>query len=417
MRKYLRFVSQSVLGMLGLSVYILADTFFIANYIGADGLASLNLALPIYGIINGTGLLIGIGGGVRYTLRHTRGDENADSVFTASLLMGAVLSFIYVLCGVFGAEHLARLLGASGTVLQPTTVYLKVCCLFSPFFILNNILTAFTRNDDAPGRAMAAMLTGSFANIVMDWYMVCVLNAGMLGAVLATGMSPIFGVAICLTRKRGYHIGKHRIFEEIPKISAAGFSAFIGEFSSTVVILIFNYLLLSLAGSTGVAAYGIIANVALVATAVLTGAAHDRRTLTKQTRRGVVTAVLLGALFTVGALLFPQQVTAVFSKGSAELTALAVPGLMLYFLNYLVSGVNLLLIARFAAAERSRDAAVLSLLRGVILVVPCAVVLANIFGLTGLWLAVPTAEVLSLLCGLYLLYREKKSEKTALQAA
>lgn len=262
MRKYLRFVSQSVLGMLGLSVYILADTFFIANYIGADGLASLNLALPIYGIINGTGLLIGIGGGVRYTLRHTRGDENADSVFTASLLMGAVLSFIYVLCGVFGAEHLARLLGASGTVLQPTTVYLKVCCLFSPFFILNNILTAFTRNDDAPGRAMAAMLTGSFANIVMDWYMVCVLNAGMLGAVLATGMSPIFGVAICLTRKRGYHIGKHRIFEEIPKISAAGFSAFIGEFSSTVVILIFNYLLLSLAGSTGVAAYGIIANVA-----------------------------------------------------------------------------------------------------------------------------------------------------------
>ena len=419
MRKYLRFVSQSVLGMLGLSVYILADTFFIAKYIGADGLASLNLALPIYGIINGTGLLIGIGGGVRYTLRHTRGDENADSVFTASLLMGAVLSFIYVLCGVFGAEHLARLLGASGTVLQPTTVYLKVCCLFSPFFILNNILTA-----------MAAMLTGSFANIVMDWYMVCVLNAGMLGAVLATGMSPIFGVAICLTRKRGYHIGKHRIFEEIPKISAAGFSAFIGEFSSTVVILIFNYLLLSLAGSTGVAAYGIIANVALVATTVLTGAAQgvqplisiafaeqDRRTLTKQTRRGVVTAVLLGALFTVGALLFPQQVTAVFSKGSAELTALAVPGLMLYFLNYLVSGVNLLLIARFAAAERSRDAAVLSLLRGVILVVPCAVVLANIFGLTGLWLAVPTAEVLSLLCGLYLLYREKKSEKTALQAA
>ena len=430
MRKYLRFVSQSVLGMLGLSVYILADTFFIANYIGADGLASLNLALPIYGIINGTGLLIGIGGGVRYTLRHTRGDENADSVFTASLLMGAVLSFVYVLCGVFGAEHLARLLGASGTVLQPTTVYLKVCCLFSPFFILNNILTTFTRNDDAPGRAMAAMLTGSFANIVMDWYMVCVLNAGMLGAVLATSMSPIFGVAICLTRKRGYHIGKHHIFEEIPKISAAGFSAFIGEFSSTVVILVFNYLLLSLAGSTGVAAYSIIANVALVATAVLTGAAqgvqplisiafaeYDRRTLTKQTRRGVVTAVLLGALFTLSALLFPEQVTAVFSKGSAELTALAVPGLMLYFLNYLVSGVNLLLIARFAAAERSRDAAVLSLLRGVILVVPCAVVLANIFGLTGLWLAVPTAEVLSLLCGLYLLYREKKSEKTALQAA
>ena len=91
---------------------------------------------------------------------------------------------------------------------------------------------------------------------------------------------------------------------------------------------------------------------------------------------------------------------------------------MLYFLNYLVSGVNLLLIARFAAAERSQDAAVLSLLRGVILVVPCAVVLANIlFGLTGLWLAVPTAEVLSLLCGLLSFIPRKEKRKKQLQAA
>ena len=69
-----------------------------------------------------------------------------------------------------------------------------------------------------------------------------------------------------------------------------------------------------------------------------------------------------------------------------------------------------------AFAEHDRRTLTKQTRRGVILVVPCAVVLANIFGLTGLWLAVPTAEVLSLLCGLYLLYREKKSEKTALQA-
>lgn len=82
MRKYLRFVSQSVLGMLGLSVYILADTFFIANYIGADGLASLNLALPIYGIINGTGLLIGIGGGVRvHAAAHARRRKRRQRIY------------------------------------------------------------------------------------------------------------------------------------------------------------------------------------------------------------------------------------------------------------------------------------------------------------------------------------------------
>ena len=135
----------------GFPSHILADTFFIANYIGADGLASLNLALPIHGIINGTGLLIGIGGGVRYTLRHTRGDEKRRQRIYGKLTDGRC--FVVHLCAVRRVRG-----GASGKIawrfrhgLQPTTVYLKVCCLFSPFFILNNILTAFTRNDDAPG--------------------------------------------------------------------------------------------------------------------------------------------------------------------------------------------------------------------------------------------------------------------------
>lgn len=81
MRKYLRFVSQSVLGMLGLSVYILADTFFIANYIGADGLASLNLALPIYGTSTARGCSSALAAGVRYT----RGTRAATKTQTAYL--------------------------------------------------------------------------------------------------------------------------------------------------------------------------------------------------------------------------------------------------------------------------------------------------------------------------------------------
>ena len=415
MRTYFRFTALSVLGMLGLSVYILADTFFIANFIGADGLAALNLALPVYGVINGTGLLIGVGGATRYMICRTRRGENADAPFTASLCLGAVTAAVFLAVGLFFAEPLARLLGASGSVLAPTTVYLRVCCLFSPFFILNNILVAFTRNDGAPGRAMTAMLVGSLANIAMDGYLVCVAGFGMLGAVLATGMAPLFGIALCLCRRKGYRPRRCRFTAELPHILAAGFSSFVGELSSTVVILVFNYLLLHLSGSTGVAAYGIIANVALVATAMLTGAAqgvqplfsrafaeNDRAQLARLTRWSACTAFLLGFLFVLGAFLFPEAVVAVFSRGDAALTALAVPGLTLFFTNYLFSGVNLQLAARFAAAEQPRPAALLSLLRGVLLIVPCALLGAALFGVTGLWLAVPAAELLTLLCGLWL---------------
>lgn len=376
LRTYLRFVLQSVLGMLGLSVYILADTFFIANYIGADALAALNLALPVYGIINGTGLLIGIGGATRYTICRTRKSESGSSAFSGSLLLAAAAALIFVCAGLLFPDAIARLLGASGGVLEPTTVYLQVCCLFSPLFLLNNILVAFTRNDDAPGRGMAAMLIGSFANIVMDWYLVCIAGMGMFGAVLATGMSPVFGITVCLCRRRGYRPARTGIFAEIPRIFGAGFSAFVGELSSTVVILVFNYLLLALSGNTAVAAYGIIANVALVATAMLTGAAQGAQPL--------------------------------FSRGDAALTALAVPGLTLYFTNYLFSGVSLLFTARLAATERAKPAALLSLLRGVVLVVPCALLGAALGGVTGLWLAVPAAELLTLIAGLLLLRREAR---------
>lgn len=187
------------------------------------------------------------------------------------------------------------------------------------------------------------------------------------------------------------------------------------------MILVFNYLLLALAGNTAVAAYGIIANVALVATAMLTGAAQgaqplfsrafaggDAGALRRLTRWGACTALLLGAAFSAAALLLPDAIVSVFSRGDAALTALAVPGLTLYFTNYLFSGVSLLFTARLAATERAKPAALLSLLRGVVLVVPCALLGAAAGGVTGLWLAVPAAELLTLIAGLLLVRRESR---------
>ena len=63
LKTILHYISMNVCSMLGLSLYILADTYFIANGVGSDGLVALNIALPAYSVVNGTGLLLGIGGG------------------------------------------------------------------------------------------------------------------------------------------------------------------------------------------------------------------------------------------------------------------------------------------------------------------------------------------------------------------
>lgn len=73
-KKFLHYVSLNILGMLGISFYILADTFFVSRSLGATGLASLNFSIPLYNVINGIGLMIGIGGG--YEIQHIEISES-----------------------------------------------------------------------------------------------------------------------------------------------------------------------------------------------------------------------------------------------------------------------------------------------------------------------------------------------------
>ena len=79
-KDFLKYTSLNVLGMIGLSCYILADTFFIANGVGEIGLSALNLALPMYCLINGLGLMIGIGGGTRYSLLKVNSNRTSQNI-------------------------------------------------------------------------------------------------------------------------------------------------------------------------------------------------------------------------------------------------------------------------------------------------------------------------------------------------
>ena len=156
--------------MLGLSCYILADTFFVSAALGTEGLAALNLAISVYSFLSGAGLLLGIGGASRYAVLYARGDrEEGNRAFSGTFLLGLLCAAVFLLAGIFGAEQLGSLLGAEGQVLKMTAAYLRIILCFSPCFLLNNILLAFVRNDGGHRLAMAAMLAGSFSNILLDY--------------------------------------------------------------------------------------------------------------------------------------------------------------------------------------------------------------------------------------------------------
>lgn len=186
-RECVRYCVPSVLGMLGLSCYILADTFFIANGIGTNGLAALNLALPVYSLIHGIGLMLGVGGATQFSIGKSRTGVDADSrAFTHTIIAAAVFAGIFVLTGVFLAAPIARFLGADGAVFEMSKTYLQMLLLFSPGFLFNEILLCFIRNDGSPHLSMAAMAGGSISNILLDYIFIFPLEMGIFGAVLAT---------------------------------------------------------------------------------------------------------------------------------------------------------------------------------------------------------------------------------------
>lgn len=103
-QEFINYTLLSVLGTLGVSCYILADTFFVSNGVGASGLTALNLAVPVYNFIHGTGLMLGAGGATKFSVRKSQGDQGAvDKIYVNTLYL-AVFFLLYLCFRVFSVR-------------------------------------------------------------------------------------------------------------------------------------------------------------------------------------------------------------------------------------------------------------------------------------------------------------------------
>ena len=185
-KRFVKYVSQNILGMIGTSAYILADTFFIARAAGADGIAALNLVLPIYSLIFAIGAMIGMGSATRFKVLRARGDAESDMYFSNGVYFCLLISIVFILAGIFLPGRILTFLGGDEVIVRVGTPYTRIFLLFTPFFMLNHVFGAFVRNDDNPTLAMVATFTSSVFNIIMDYVLMFPLKMGMAGAALAS---------------------------------------------------------------------------------------------------------------------------------------------------------------------------------------------------------------------------------------
>ena len=412
LKEFIRYVSLNELGMIGLSGYILADTFFIANKLGANGLTALNLAIPIYSFIHGAGLMLGMGGATKYSiLRGQKEHKKSNQIFTNTLYLAAIFAAFFILTGIFLSGKIAAFSGADGAVFSMTKTYLQIILLFSPAFLLNEIFICFVRNDSNPKLSMLAMLTGSVSNILLDYLFLFPLHMGIWGAVLATGFAPVISISILskhyLKKQNQFHLVKTKFSPSlIGNILSLGLSSLITEAASGIVIIVFNMLILDLNGNTGVAAYGVIANLSLVILSIYNGIAQgtqpmisriygkgDQNGLRQILKYAVITTEVLSICIYLLFFQMAHPIVNIFNSGqNMQLQQIAVTGLKLYFTAIPFAGFNIILTIYFAATDHALPAQAISLTRGLFLILPAAFCLSWLAGMTGIWLSFPITE-------------------------
>lgn len=409
----IKFMLPSVIGMIGLSLCIFLDTMFIGRGIGNDGLAALNISIPVYNIFSATGLIFGVGGATALAINIGRKKYNVlNEIFTTSIVLALLVGIIFSVFGSFYLNKIAIILGSSNELLPLVMDYLKVILFSSIIYILSNCLNVFVRNDHDPKVAMWAIIVTNIINIVLDYIFIFNLNMGMKGASLATTIGQLFGVFVLLTHflKKSCRIKfniKNLSYKYIKRIITNGFASFILEISGGIVILMFNMRLLSIGGDIAVSAYSIIANVALIFIAIFSGISQGIQPLlgtnygaNKMDRVlsiykiGTKISFSLGIIFFVIGILEPQVLVSIFSSSKDELMEVAKVGIMIYFIAFIPAGVNIINIGFLQAIEKSRFSIFLSLMRGLILIFIILNIFSNIFGLNGVWMTIPIVEFL-----------------------
>lgn len=428
---YLKYLIPTLLGMLSNSIYCIVDIYFVSAGSGSQGLAAMNICMPVFTILSCVGLLFGVGGATIMSISQGSGDMNTrNKAFSVSVFMMLIVGLMFSVFGVLFRKEFAYLLGSDDQLLPLVLEYLTpVMCSALPFVLMYS-LSVLLRADNNPKLAMAALMVGNISNIILDYVFVSVFHMGIFGASVATSIAPVLSLIAAsfhfILRKNTVHF-KLRSFDPkvIGRILSVGIGSGIMELSAGAIIFMFNSAILNLGGEVYLAAYAVITNIAYVFKGLLNGFAQAAQPLIstnfgsgiiKRCSKSLRVCLIYSSIFCIvcyGIItVVPGFIVSFFSNGDTNMEAIASKGMIMYFSSLLFTGINTMLMYFFQSIEQGRKSLFLAVCKGFLFVTLGLWILTSFMGVEGVWYAVLFGEVLTFVIALPMVLRSVKKLKT-----
>lgn len=382
------------------SIYGIVDMAMVGQYHGPDGSAAMGVIAPLWNIIYSFGLLAGIGGSVLFSNIRGMGKGNgreANEYFTASVLCGGVLFVAATALVWIFSKPLLIFFGADEMLLSLAERYLIPIKFTVPFFVFNQLLAAFLRNDGSPALATAAVLFGGIFNVFGDYFFVFTCDMGIFGAGLATSIGAVLSFLLMLVhffgKKNTLHFVKPaRLVYKFRKIIITGFPTCITDIAMGIVTVLFNRQIMKYLGTDALAVYAVIVNIStfVQCCAYSVGQAsqpifsgnfgagrYDR--VRECLKYATYTAIGFGVFWTAISLAVPNLFVSIFMNPTENVLNIA-PGIIrTYGLSFLVLPFNVFSTYYFQAIMKQKVSLAISLARGCIISGACILLLPAIF--------------------------------------
>ncbi len=416
-RLFWRYVTPTVAAMLITGIYVTIDGIFVGHVLGQDGMAGLMLAYPICAVLYAVGALIGMGASSLVSFYLGQGNPAkarhiVGNALVMVLLASALLSFI----GIRYGEPMLAWMGAEGEIFTAGLSYLQAYAWLGVFAVLSMAFSSLLRNDGRPSFVTLIMVVGGLLNVLLDYLLMVVFPFGLAGVATATMLSQAVTGLACLwhffTPRSQLRISWDTLRPDLRLMGETvrlGVSSFLMYLYLSVVLALHNKALLAVGTSLHVAAYGVISyteaffylvfeGIAMGIQPIASfnaGAGHWRRVLRiRNLALGVTLGIALSAMIPL--YLWPEAAVYLFAGDNATLLPVASLGIWLYFWGLPMEGLLLVGATYFQAINRARIA---SLLTGGKLVLIGGFLwgFSTLWGVPGVWLALPTCSSLLVL--------------------